>query len=41
VTESVLDRADRARIVDTVLEFDQGPSAERLGTAIAIKGKSK
>jgi len=41
VTESMLDRADRARIVDTVMEFDECPSAERLSAAIAIEGKSK
>jgi 2-methylcitrate dehydratase len=41
VTESILDRAGRARIVDTVMEFDQCPSAEALSAAIAIEGKSK
>jgi len=41
VTDSVLSRAERARIVDTVMEFDQGPSAERLNAAIAIEGQSK
>ena len=41
VTESILDRADRTRIVDTVMEFDQCPSAEALNAAIAIEGKSK
>ena len=41
VTESILDRADRALIVDTVMEFDQRPSADELSAAIAIEGKSK
>lgn len=41
VTDSVLARPDRQRIVDRVMEFDQGPSAENLSTAIAIEGTSK
>ena len=41
VTESILDSTQRARIVDTVMEFDQCPSAETLSAAIAIEGKAK
>jgi 2-methylcitrate dehydratase len=41
VTESILDRADRARIVDTIMEFDRHASADDLSAAIAIEGKSK
>jgi 2-methylcitrate dehydratase len=41
VTEAILDRTDRARIVDTVMQFDQRPSADELSAAIAIEGKSK
>lgn len=41
VTDRVLSRAERARIVDSVMEFDDCPSTERLDTAIAIEGTSK
>jgi 2-methylcitrate dehydratase len=41
VTDSILAGADRARIVDTVMEFDRSPSAAMLDRAIAIEGKSK
>ncbi len=41
VTESRLARAARARIVDTVMEFDQSPTAEDLTEAIAIEGTLK
>jgi 2-methylcitrate dehydratase PrpD len=41
VTDSILDRAERAHIVDAVMEFDRHPSAENLTAAIAIEGKSK
>jgi len=40
VTESILDGADRARIVDTVMEFDRRPSADEFSAAIAIEGTS-
>ncbi len=41
VTESILGRTGRARIVDTVMELDRNPSADDLNQAIAIEGKSK
>ena len=41
VTESRLARAARARIVDTVMEFDQSPTVEDLTEAIAIEGTLK
>jgi 2-methylcitrate dehydratase len=40
VTDSILDRADRARIEDAVMVFDRHPSAEALNDAIAIEGPS-
>jgi 2-methylcitrate dehydratase len=40
VTDSILDRADRARIEDAVMDFDRHPSAETLNNAIAIEGTS-
>jgi 2-methylcitrate dehydratase len=40
VTDAILARADRARIVDAVMDLDRRPSAETLSNAIAIEGKS-
>jgi 2-methylcitrate dehydratase len=40
VTDSILGRADRARIENAVMDFDRHPSAETLNNAIAIEGKS-
>jgi 2-methylcitrate dehydratase len=41
VTDCVLSREERARIVDSVMEFDQCPSVDGLDAAIAIEGRSK
>jgi 2-methylcitrate dehydratase len=41
VTDSILDRADRARIENAVMDFDRHLSAETLNNAIATEGKSK
>ena len=40
VTNSILSRADRTRIENAVMDFDNHPSAETLNNAIAIEGKS-
>ena len=40
VTNSILDRADRERIENAVMGFDNHPSAETLNNAIAIEGTS-
>jgi 2-methylcitrate dehydratase len=40
VTDSILDRAPRARIEDAVMAFDRHPSAETLNNAIAIEGRT-
>jgi 2-methylcitrate dehydratase len=41
LTDSVLAREERARIVDSVMELDRSASAERLDAAIAIQGRAR